>query len=406
MNKKHILSVTAITEITGEGQKCVAAAVEFDQVILTDSVMTDCFIVENRKITAAYTNDAAERRSGNHHGRFVILELEHTGNLGSTREQLGHGPHGRSRFHKAEVKVTQIKNLRSANGEELLPWTEAILNDKTKDSLADRFQELSYAVPGTDRILNYQLFVPENSRKEPLPLVIFVHDAGSCSDEPVAPLAQGNGAVIWASETEQKKRPCYILAPCYPKVCANDEFQLTPESEDTIALINHICHSYPIDRNRIYGTGQSMGCMMLCEWNIRHPNLFAGCLLVAGQWNPETMSVCKNKNLWIIVSEGDQKAFPIMGECMKRIEQAGGGVSRKAFDAKSTDEELSLAVRQLWKEGKSLYFTWFSGNSILPEGIKEAHPGLHHVLTWTRAYDITALREWLFYQSIGKERNP
>ena len=40
------------------------------------------------------------------------------------------------------------------------------------------------------------------------------------------------------------------------------------------------------DKNRIYGTGQSMGCMMLCELNIRYPGFFGGCFLVAGQWNP------------------------------------------------------------------------------------------------------------------------
>jgi predicted peptidase len=47
-----------------------------------------------------------------------------------------------------------------------------------------------------------------------------------------------------------------------------------------------------------------------------------------------------------------------------------------------------------------MHFTWFEGESIIPDGITEAHPGMHHVMTWARAYYITALRDWLFRQSL------
>jgi predicted peptidase len=314
---------------------------------------------------------------------------------------IGHGPHGRSAFHKAVVGVSQKGNIKTAAGELYTACPEAIVSNRTFDALADRFKEFFYDVPGTDQTLRYQLYLPEDyNPAEKYPLVLFIHDAGSCADEAIAPLAQGNGAVVWASEEEQKKHKCFVLAPCYPTVCANDDFQVTEEAEYTVALVKEIAKKYPIDEKRIYGTGQSMGCMMLCEMNIRYPEMFGGCLLVAGQWNPETMVSCKDKNFWIIVSQGDKKAYPIMGACMENIEKAGGKVTRGAINAKASNEELRFEIEALEQNGNHINFTWFEGESIIPDGVTESHPGMHHVLTWTRAYDITALRDWLFRQTL------
>ena len=319
---------------------------------------------------------------------------------------LGHGPGGRSKFHPAVVRVSQKAAIMTSDGECYPAYDEAVTSVRTLDELADQFRELSFPIPGTDERLNYQLYIPEGyNPEEKYPLVLFIHDAGACSDETIAPLAQGNGAVIWATKEEQRKHPCFILAPCYPRICANDDFEVTPEAEYTVMLINDMIERYAIDRERIYGTGQSMGCMMLCEINIRYPDLFGGCLLVAGQWNPDTMAACKDKNFWIIVSQGDRKAFPIMGACMDGMEKAGAKLTRGTLDAKAYDDELGESIRQLEAEGNHIHFTWFQGESIIPEGVTQPHPGMHHVLTWARAYDVTALRDWLFKQRLSVTPN-
>jgi hypothetical protein len=67
-----------------------------------------------------------------------------------------------------------------------------------------------------------------------------------------------------------------------------------------------------IDQNRLYTTGQSAGCMASIAFNIKYPDLFAASLLVAGQWNFQAMAGMIHNNIWIIVSEGDQRAFPGM----------------------------------------------------------------------------------------------
>lgn len=411
MDKKYILSVAAITDIFGEGQKCTAAAIEYNVEIDGKFLKTSDFAVEGRTITAVYTNDASARENKQNdnraypivgkNGKFVIIELDSNGEAGLTREMIGHGPHGRSVFHKASVNVSQKGDIKTEAGETYGVIDDVIVSDKTIDALADKFQEFSFDVPETDKKMYYQLYIPEDYKPtEKYPLVLFIQDAGACADETIAPLAQGIGAVIWASEEEQKKHKCFVLAPCYPTVCANDEFEVTPEADYTVELVKEISKKYPIDENRIYGTGQSMGCMMLCEINIRYPDLLGGCLLIAGQWNPKTMSVCKDKNFWIVVSQGDKKAFPIMGACMESMEKAGGKVTRGSLNAKASDEVLRVAIEKLDEEGNNMKFTWFEGESIIPDGITASHPGLHHVMTWARAYYITALRDWLFRQSL------
>ena len=85
---------------------------------------------------------------------------------------------------------------------------------------------------------------------------------------------------------------------------------------------------------------------------------------------------------------------------MESMEEAGGKVTRGTFNAKATDEELKVAIDELESDGNNMYFTWFEGESIIPDGVTESHPGMHHVMTWARAYFITGLRDWLFRQSL------
>lgn len=252
------------------------------------------------------------------------------------------------------------------------------------------------------RKLHYNLFCPQEIEEgKRYPLVAFLHDAGSCSEDVKAPLTQGKGATVWAREHSQKRHPCFVLAPQYPKKAANDEFEVTWEADATIELIRELLRIYPINAKRIYGTGQSMGCMMLCELMLRNPGFFAGCFLVAGQWNPATMGAVKQENLWILVSERDQKAFSIMGACMEAVEKQGGLVVRGGWSAKASLQEQNAAVRALAGTGEHMFFTWFEGDSVLP-GKEPDFPGAYHVNTWKYAYDLEAVRDWLFAQTADR----
>lgn len=244
--------------------------------------------------------------------------------------------------------------------------------------------------------LDYNLFIPENT-EEPLPLVVFMHDMGSLSDEPDRTLRQGIGALVWADNTEQEKRPCYVLAPQYREQAAFDDYTVGWAAEATIALIQSVCRKQNIDTTRIYGTGQSMGTMMLCELMLRHPGFFAGCFLTAGQWDPERMGAIRNEHVWIMVSERDERAFPIMGACMRAVEEAGGKVARGHVDARADDAAKTLFCKEVLAQNADIQFTWLDGDSVLLPGAP-IFPAVHHMSTWKWAYLFEPIRAWLFEQ--------
>jgi predicted peptidase len=221
------------------------------------------------------------------------------------------------------------------------------------------------------------------------------------SDARIA-LAQGIGAVVWSRPEEQKRHECFVLAPQVPgPTITNDEFEATEELEAIKNLLDYIVESYSIDENRIYGTGQSMGCMATCELNVRYPDLFAACLLVAGQWNPETMVQCVNKKFWITVAEGDEKAFPINNQVTENLEKAGAKIGRYRWDAKKSPEELDEDVKEALKDDCNIRYTVFEGNSVLPEKV-DPHlplPLQFHTNTWRVAYTIQGLRDWLLSET-------
>ena len=139
-----------------------------------------------------------------------------------------------------------------------------------------------------------------------------------------------------------------------------------------------------------------MGCMASCELNIRYPDLFAASLLVAGQWSPEKMAAsCPQNNFWILVSEGDRKAYPGMTAVTDAMEKNGATVLRSRWDGSKSPEELTaLAYEEMAKQG-NVRFTVFEGSSVLRD-FSDPNPGAHHMATWPVAYSIAGLKEWLF----------
>lgn len=306
----EVQNITAVTRVTGNGQMVAAAVLEYSDVISEKEFQEDGYQVKDRNITKAYISRSGELGEGASEGKYVILELDRKDASASVKRRIGKGRDAKLRIVQGEVEVKLL-------GEDFYRKSSQVSN-----LTADAFQSFVFEAADGGNQLKYNLFCPAKMEEGKVyPLVLFMHDAGSCSEDITAPLAQGNGATVWAEKRAQQRHECFVLAPQYPDVTANDEFEVTWEADVTVELVRDLLRTYPIDEKRIYGTGQSMGCMMLCELLLRNPGFFAGCFLVAGQWNPAVMGAVKNENLWILVSEMDEKAFPIMGECMEQVEK-------------------------------------------------------------------------------------
>lgn len=395
----HILSVTAITQVFGEGQKTIAAAVEYDAQLDARSVCADDFMVEGRTVTEVYVSSAAVRRRAEQ-GRYVIVELDRwDAGCGTivTRPLAGDQPGGMANIMTPRPVVSQCGTIYTAAGEAYPPQAP-VAGTKVINLVADDFKVFTYQL-ADGRKVDYDLYIPKQVEPgKEYPLVYFIADAGMLSHDMGVTLAQSLGAVVWATEEEQAKHPCFVLSPQFhgPASLVQDDFSCTWEVDAAYELVKHIMEVYPIDKTRVYGTGQSMGCMTTCELAGRDPELYGGCLLVGGQWDPERLVAAKKNNIWISISSGDEKAFPGMNAIADAFEAAGETVVRAELDACDMPS-MNRKVRELSQDGHHIHYTCFTGNSVIPEGV-EPNGGMHHINSWRVTYDIEAIRDWLFQQ--------
>lgn len=377
--KPKILNVTAVTDNFPDGQKITAGKVQFDCDV-SSCVHPEQFRVAGKTVIGFRTE-----------GDTAILELEPTG-LIPPPPKPPKGAGGPPPQRKGPPNLPPAVRL-PVEVAVTFADTEYVSN-RTEEPVVEDFQQ--FQLNG----MWYNLYIPKLEDGRCYPLVLFIHDAGACGSDPKITLSQGYGAIGFAAPQWQENHPCFVLAPQVDKYpygpMTHDDFTVTEDFDRVKAILDHVLEHYPVDRKRVYTTGQSMGCMASCEFNIRYPDLFAASLLVAGQWSPEKMAEsCPYNNLWILVSEGDRKAYPGMTAVTSAMEKAGATVLRSRWDGIKTAEELTeLAHAEMKKEG-NVRFTVFEGDTVLRD-VSDPNPGAYHMATWPVAYPIEGLKEWLF----------
>ncbi len=110
-------------------------------------------------------------------------------------------------------------------------------------------------------------------------------------------------------------------------------------------LVQEVVREYAVDEDRIYATGQSGGAMMSMAINIAYPDLFAGSVIVAGQWDARKSIPLATQALWIIVAEGDIKAFPGQNAITATLESNGATVARADLGTDVCRQEPSMQRR-------------------------------------------------------------
>lgn len=391
-----IKEVTAINRMTPFGEKNVGAVLEYEEAIDAASLSIDAYEVRHRTITGVHAEDTF----GGRQGHYVVLDLDPDAKGAETRRMVGFGPNTRTRVTGARLSVVQRRALRTIDGTPVHRTICGTRNTTQVDPDLAGYQHMVFRT-ADDHRLAYHLFVPAGSgegQDPAYPLVLFMADSSVVSEDSTAALIQGLGGVIWALPEEQERRPCYVLVPAYQQKTADDDYTVTWECEATVQLLQEVLERYPIDRSRVYGTGQSMGCMMLYEMMSTHPDLFAAGFMVAGQWDPARIATLGDQRLWILISERDEKAFPVITESVRLLEERGVRVARGHVHAQADAQTLQQFADEVLAQGAGIQFTWYEGDSNLPAGIKP-FPGCYHLFTWRWAYGIEPIRAWLFAQS-------
>jgi predicted peptidase len=410
---EHILSATTLAEVFPDGQKITAAILEFDRVIDNGKLSPTLFSVKGRTVIKVYANTESNLAEQGENGKYVIIELSlndaeadvlpkpsgpRPGAPKPPEVPPGNFPRIPLRVRKPlQLSVKQLGDIAAADGTILPACNDEIVSIKAIQPVVDEFRQYEF------KDIRYSLFTPKdyNASKQ-YPLVMFIGDASTNSDDPFVSLAQGIGGVIWATPQEQAKHPCFVLVPQIPygTQMTRDDYTASPQLETIKELLDDIVHRYSVDTDRIYITGQSQGCMVACELNVRYPDFFAASLLVSGQWNPETMAATlTKKKLFIALSEGGPKEFPGMNAVAAALEAAGAHVARACLNARNSKEQLNADVNALVATNANILYAIYDEKTVLPDDGKEYPRIAHHHRGWEITYDIEAVRDWLFSQT-------
>jgi predicted peptidase len=382
----HLKSATAIKEVFGDGAKVTSIELVYGEPIDSTSLNLSTFSVDNMEVANVYTR-----------GNSVVLSLKHDLQLMQDRESGAgrriqgprSGQNNRGGGHQLQqqrpIQVTQNATISAIKGAKYAPSGEAFTVDSVKTLVADDFLSLSYNDAATGKTLSYNLFVPENyNPNEKYPLIMFIHDASIANRPLGSALTQGNGATTWATPEWQAKHPCFVLAPQFETVQVDDDFNVQPELDVCLSLVDSLLNQYSIDRDRVYTTGQSMGCMSSYVLMLRRPDLFASAMLVAGQWDANALALLAKKNLWLLSCKGDVKSSEGVAAAIDVWKANGAEVVEQEWPLQDTAEGRAQSVKAMLNAGGNIHYTHFTGGS--------------HMNTWRVAYDIDGVKEWLFEQ--------
>ena len=120
---------------------------------------------------------------------------------------------------------------------------------------------------------------------------------------------------------------------------------------------------YAVDTNRIYGTGQSMGCMTTLILASEYPDLYAACMFVDGQWDTELLSNLEGQTFVYFAAEDDASAWSGMQELMERFDEDSVTYTYAQWDGTWSSDERTAAAEKLFSEESSgaYFISWATG---------------------------------------------
>ncbi len=152
--------------------------------------------------------------------------------------------------------------------------------------------------------LKYLLYQPQGIEPDPRPLIIFLHGIGERGDDLELVKKWGLPRVI---EGGVVQLPAYVAAPQCP---ADEAWSAITDKLDT--LLDDLLAEQPIDPDRVYLTGFSMGGYGTWVWAVKRPERFAALLPVGGSGffddflTRDDLQRLRTKPLWLVHGALDQ----------------------------------------------------------------------------------------------------
>jgi len=222
--------------------------------------------------------------------------------------------------------------------------------------------------------MKYRFFEPKTKEGELYPLVVYLHGAGERGDD-TSLVLKHRGAVDFASDDWQEKHPCYIFAP----QCPEDMTWTSDENERFIygAVRTELPANYPIDNNRVYITGISMGGIGTWDLISRYPDLFSAAMPVCGGGTAKKVEAAKSVPVWAFHA-ADDDVVPV---------SASADPCWKDF---SGTRRMIIRMRSVGN--KNVHYTEYPAGFMREKWDVTPHE------SWEAAYSDKEALEWMFKQ--------
>ena len=233
------------------------------------------------------------------------------------------------------------------------------------------YDSLNYVSKSGDTLKYRQLNPIHIEKGEKYPLVLFLHGAGERGSNNLSQLT--HGGLMFTNPVNREKYPAFVLFPqCpselyWPSPLRPEGFQQgTPFPLDaeiskplrlTKELLDIIIEKYPIDKDRIYVAGLSMGGMGTFDLVCRFPDLFAAAVPICGGVHIDRLNGLNTQTAFRIFHGDADSVVPVR-------------FSREAYI-------------KLKEEGVNVEYIEF--------------PGVNHN-SWDPAFNMPDFIEWIFQQ--------
>lgn len=169
-------------------------------------------------------------------------------------------------------------------------------------------------------IVNYQCYIPENHDGK-MPLIIFLHGSGERGNDINLVKKWGPPQLI----DQGKKFPFIVLSPQCPEGRWWDIYELDHWLDEMI-------DKYPVDINRIYLTGLSMGGFATWQWSCAFPCRFAAIAPVCGGGDLQFADELKEVPVWAFHGQ-DDPVVPVSRttEMVEAVNTYGGNAKATVY---------------------------------------------------------------------------
>ena len=204
-----------------------------------------------------------------------------------------------------------------APGAPMSPERMALINE-FKEKSAGIEKTFEARIHKSDWAMPYRVFRPAATGK--LPLVLFLHGSGGLGDDNEKQMGVGNiyGTRVWALPENQKKFPCFVVAPQtdrgwvrYGPPSPGDSIArviagLGDGARLALEIVDALCRELAVDERRIYVTGQSMGGSGVWHMTAHRPRFFAAAIPCCGGETTEPPAASIGTPVWNFHGDADQ----------------------------------------------------------------------------------------------------